>query len=144
MSSQATVDLAEIRRVMGEANRISQALGFATEDPETGLQLMEHWLPEPIKELLIEEHKRPDEERTHVALVKYFNPYGTGTWYFSEYDPEADEFFGLSVLQFRELGYTSNGELRGIRAPPFKLPLERDLWFEPRSLSEIMEAEAEG
>ena len=141
MSAQTTVDLAEIRRVVREANRICQALGFAAEDPETGLQLMEHWLPETINELLIEELNRPDEERTHVALVKYFNPYGTGTWYFSEYDPEADEFFGLSVLQFRELGYTSNGELREIRAPPFKLPLERDIWFEPRVLSEIMEAE---
>ena len=73
--------------------------------------------------------------------MKYFNPYGTGTWYFSEYDPEYDTFFGLSVLQFRELGYSSNKEMRELRAPPFKLPLERDIWFEPKVLSEIMEAE---
>jgi hypothetical protein len=37
--------------------------------------------------------------------------------------------------------YVPSRELREIRAPPFKLPLERELWFEPRSLSEIMEAE---
>jgi len=141
MSSQVTVDLAEIRSVVEEANRISQALGFAAEDPETGLQFMEHWLPEPIKKLLIEEYKRPDSKKAHIALVKYFNPYGTGTWYFSEYDLEYDTFFGLSVLQFSELGYSSNKEMRELRAPPFKLPLERDIWFEPKVLSEIMEAE---
>ena len=127
MSSQVTFDLAELRRVVEEANRISQVLGFSAEDPGTGLQLMEHWLPEPIKKLLIEEHKKPESKKTHIALVKYFNPYGTGTWYFSEYDPEYDRFFGLSVLQFSELGYSSNKEMRELRAPPFKLPLERDI-----------------
>jgi len=136
-----TVDLAQIRRVVGEANRRCQALGFAAEDPETGLQLVEHWLPEAIKELLIEEHKRPDCEKTHIALVKCLNPYGTGTWYFSEYDPETDEFFGLCKIHEAELGYASNAEMREIRAPPFKLPLERDLWFEPKPLPEIREAE---
>jgi len=141
MSSQVTVDLAEIRRVVGEANRSSQALGFGAEDPETGLQLMEHWLPEPIKRLLIEEHKRPDGEKTHIALVKYFNPYGTGTWYFSEYDPEYETFFGLCKIHEAELGYASNAEMRELRAPPFKMPLERDVWFKPKVLSEIMEAE---
>ena len=143
MSSQVTVDLAEIRRVVGEANELCQNLSFAAEDSKTGLQLMEHWLPEPIKMLLVEEHLRPDGEKTRVALVKYFNPYGGQTWYASEYDPETDNFYGYVdpyIPGMAELGYFNNQELRGQRVPPFRLPLERDLWFEPRPLSEIREA----
>lgn len=139
--TQMTFDLAEVRRVVEEANSISQALGFGAEDPETGLQLMEHWLPKPIKRLLIEEHKRPDGEKIRIAIVKYFNPYGTGTWYFSEYDPEYDKFFGLCKIHEAELGYASNSEMRDLRAPPFNLPLERNVWFKPKVLSEIREVE---
>ncbi len=126
-----------IIRIVEETNGQIQELGFNAEDPRTGLQLSQYWLPEPIKGLLIEEHNRPDEEKLHVALVKYFNPYGAGTWYFSEYDPEADTFFGfcdLGIPGMAELGYVSNKELREARAPPFNMPLERDLWFKPKRL----------
>jgi hypothetical protein len=129
----------KIIQIVEETNSSIQELGFKTEDPRTGLQLPEYWLPEPIKELLIEESNRPDKKKLHIALVKYFNPYGDATWYFSEYDPEANEFFGycdLGIPDMSELGYVSNKELRETRAPPFNMPLERDLWFKPKRLEE--------
>lgn len=128
-----------IHRTVEEANEPIRLMGFKAVDPRTGLQLPEYWLPEPIKELLVEEHERPDEEKTRIALVKYFNPYGAATWFFSEYDPDYDEFFGycdLGLPDMAELGYASNKELRETRAPPFIVPLERDLWFKPKLLDE--------
>jgi len=128
-----------IHRIVQETNEPICELGFKAEDPRTGLQLPKYWLPEPIKELLVAEHERPDEEKLHIALVKYFNPYGAATWYISEYDPEQDAFFGhcdLGIPHMSELGYVSNKELRETRAPPFNMPLERDLWFKPKLLEE--------
>ena len=95
------------------------------------------WLPEPIKALLIAEYRAPEDKKTHIALVKYFNPYGSQTWWFSEYDPEGDRFYGLCQLQVAEFGYASNREMRAIRAPPFGMPLERDIHFKPTPLSEV-------
>ena len=135
-----TLDLIKrIHRIVQETNEPIRELGFKAEDPRTGLQLPEYWLPEPIKELLVEEHERPDDKKIHIALVKYFNPYGAATWYFSEYDPEHDEFFGhcdMGIPHMAELGYASNKELREIRVTfmGYKLPLERDLWFKPKLL----------
>lgn len=96
----------------------------------------EKWLPSEIREILAQEYRKPDEEKTHLALVKYFNPYGSGTWWVSEYDDEYERFFGKAEIQFKELGYMSEQEMRQIKAPPFGLPLERDLWFEPKPLED--------
>lgn len=101
----------------------------------------EKWLPLALKNLMIDEFHRKDNEKTHIAIIKYFNPCGDGTWYVSEYDPENDEFFGLCVLSEPELGYVSNKELRSIRTPIFRLPLERDLWFHPEKLSILQKEE---
>jgi len=111
------------------------------EDPgktaRQGIQLDEHWLPEPLKKLLIEEHNRPDDERQGIAIIKYFNPQGAGTWWISELDPEHDIFFGLCSIQEKELGTVSLKELREYRGP-FLLGIERDYYFEPTPLNELM------
>ena len=70
-----------------------------------------------------------------VIYVKFFNPCGAGTWYATEYDGE-DTFFGLVEGHEKELGYFSLSELAKIRGP-LGLPIERDLHFKPRTLSEI-------
>ena len=98
-----------------------------------GQQMDTAWLPEEIKKMLIDEHNRSEEEKTGLALVKYFG--GPGTWWFSEYDPETDLFFGKAEIQFKEYGYTQRRELRETRISRF-LWIERDFWFEPKSLEE--------
>lgn len=72
-----------------------------------------------------------------VARIKLFNPTGAGTWYLSEYDPETRQAFGLADLGCgAELGYISMEELVEFRGR-FGLPIERDLYWTPKPLSEI-------
>jgi len=96
-----------------------------------GQQCEGAWLPDEIKQMLIDEHNRSEKEKTGLALVKYFG--GPGTWWFSEYDPETDLFFGKAEIQVKEYGYTQQRELRETRISRF-LWIERDFWFEPRPL----------
>jgi len=70
-----------------------------------------------------------------TAYVKYFTPDSNWTWYATEFDGE-DTFFGLVDGFERELGYFSLGELREARGP-LGLPIERDLYWQPKSLREI-------
>ena len=68
----------------------------------------------------------------HKPVVKWFNPYGAGTWLLSELDPEyPDECgFGLADLGFGtpesgSIGLLELIEYRG----PFGLGIERDIHF---------------
>lgn len=71
-----------------------------------------------------------------MARVKLFNPTGAGTWYLSEYDPETRTAFGITNLGYGpELGYVSMEELCALRGM-FNLPIERDIHWTPRPLSE--------
>jgi hypothetical protein len=70
-----------------------------------------------------------------VAHVKYFTPDSNWTWYATEFDGE-DTFFGLVDGFEKELGYFSLSELREARGP-LGLPVERDLYWEPKTLREI-------
>jgi hypothetical protein len=74
--------------------------------------------------------------------LKYFGG-GACTWYATEYDPDERMFFGFVTLgdpQNAELGYFSLDELKGLRFPPFGLPIERDLhWDTSTTLQTVME-----
>ena len=70
-----------------------------------------------------------------LARVKLFNPTGTGSWYIAEYDPETRIAYGAACIHEFELGYISLGELTAFRGR-FGLPIERDLHWQPRPLSE--------
>ena len=77
-----------------------------------------------------------DQDATDpMVRVKLFNPTGIGTWYLTEYDPETRMAFGRCELQDAELGYVSMAELVDFRGR-FGLPIERDLWFTPKPLSD--------
>ena len=69
-----------------------------------------------------------------VAVLKFFTPDSSFTWYLTEYDPEQRLAFGLVVGHERELGYFSFTELEVLRGPS-GLPVERDLHFEPTPVS---------
>ena len=70
-----------------------------------------------------------------VAYVKFFTPDGSWTWYATEFDGE-DLFFGLVDGQFAELGYFRLSELAEGRGP-LGLRIERDRYWEPRTLGEV-------
>lgn len=84
-----------------------------------------------------QEDKDPSEVRVYL---KVFNPYGGGRWYVTEYDAAERLGFGyVTGLGDDELGYISLEELEGVRVGPFKLPLERDQWWDDKTtLADVM------
>ena len=70
-----------------------------------------------------------------IALVKLFNPTGPGSWYISSYDPETRQAFGAAKITDFEYGAIDLGELVAFRGR-FGLPIERDLHWTPRPLSQ--------
>ena len=74
-----------------------------------------------------------------MARIKLFNPTGTGTWYLTAYDPETRSAFGAAHVHEYELGYIDLAELVTFRGR-FGLPIERDLHWTPRPLSQCQEA----
>lgn len=72
-----------------------------------------------------------------LALVKFFTPDSNWTWYASEFDQE-DTLFGLVSGFEVELGYFALSELEEGRGPR-GLPIERDLYYQPKTLGQLME-----
>ena len=72
-----------------------------------------------------------------IALVKFFTPDSNWTWYASEFDGK-DLFFGLVSGFEVEFGYFLLSELQSVKGS-LGLPIERDLYYEPKTLKELME-----
>lgn len=65
------------------------------------------------------------------VIVKYFNPYGIGTWLITEGEKGEDGnylLFGYCHLQEWEWGYVDFQELANLKVPPFGLGIERELY----------------
>ncbi len=92
-------------------------------------------LPKSIRETLPELYANEEIGLAAQAMVKFFTPDSNWTWYGSEFDGE-DTFFGLVIGFVPELGYFSLSELTEARGP-MGLPIERDMFFEPKSLQEL-------
>jgi hypothetical protein len=71
-----------------------------------------------------------------VVYVKFFQPWGSWTWFATEYDPEDRLFFGMVHGFEKELGFFSLAEIQEIRGPG-GLKIERDIWWTPRTLREL-------
>ena len=67
--------------------------------------------------------------------MKYFTPSAQWSWFATEFDGD-DTFFGLVEGFEKELGYFSLSELKEARGP-LGLPIERDLFWQPKTLAEI-------
>ena len=70
------------------------------------------------------------------ALVKFFTPDSNWTWYASEFSGE-DVLFGLVSGFEVELGYFSLSELETVEEP-LGQPIERDFYYKPQTLKEMM------
>lgn len=82
-----------------------------------------------------------DQSEADDALIvcKYFNPTGAGSWFVISYDPIDKVFFGyVSIFgdYCDELGCFSLKELEEFKGK-FGLGIERDLYFQPKRLSEV-------
>lgn len=73
-----------------------------------------------------------------VVRVKLFNPCGIGTWFLTAYDPATGMAQGAAHLFTLEAGDIYIPELVDLRTPPFGLPIERDLHWTPKPLSQVM------
>ena len=70
-----------------------------------------------------------------VACVKLFNPTGQGSWYIAAYDPKTRQAYGAADLFEFEYGSIDMEELVTFRGR-FGLPIERDLSWTPRPISQ--------
>ena len=79
-----------------------------------------------------------------LAYAKCVCPSSSWTWYITEGSPVRDKnndvvdyiLFGLVDGQFKEMGYFRLSELESVNGP-MGLPIERDLYWEPKRLQEI-------
>jgi hypothetical protein len=101
-------------------------------------------LPREIREKLPALYAQDGKGGKAVAYLKLFTPDGSFTWHITEGSPITDQngrevdfqFFGLVDGLEKELGYVVLSELETVRGP-MGLPIERDLWWQPKTLEEI-------
>ena len=74
-----------------------------------------------------------------IAVVKFFNPFGLGTWYVVEAEKQLNGdylFYGYVespiTPEFNEFGYFTLFELESVGI------IERDIYFEPTPLKELL------
>jgi len=93
-------------------------------------------ITEEIKRLLPKLYEQDGKGYDAIAYVKFFTPDSNWTWYVTEFDGK-DIFFGLVDGFEKELGYFSLKELQSVKGP-LGLKIERDLYFVPTKLEELM------
>lgn len=83
-----------------------------------------------------------ESSKDPIVHLKFFTPDANWTWYVTEGSPRGDDFifFGYVIGLDSEWGYFSLAELESVRGP-LGLPIERDLYFEPRPLSQVVKEE---
>ena len=70
-------------------------------------------------------------------VMKLFNPWGAGTWYIYEHleDDIYMAFVNLGDPEMSECGTISMTEIQEYKHPVFRLGIERDMHFEPLSIT---------
>ena len=88
---------------------------------------------------LYEQENIPDP----TIYAKFFTPDSSWTWYVTEGEEDGGDFrfFGFVVGLEREWGYFLLSELLSARGG-LGLPIERDVYFEPRPFSQVREVES--
>jgi len=106
----------------------------AKKDAQNGLIL---FTPE-IDKKLFEQYKYGSDMSKQDVVAKIFNPFGAGTWYVMNADPEEPDYlWGIVDLFEVEMGSMSREELVSLRIPPLNVRLERDVSFKPIDAKEL-------
>ena len=92
-------------------------------------------LTQKIRKKLPPLYSQEDKGGKAIVHVKFFTPDSNWTWYATEFNGE-DTFFGLVDGFEKELGYFSLKELQSVKGA-MGLPIERDLYWTPKTLEEI-------
>ena len=108
--------------------------------PQGGMELLTQAMRQSLPSLGSQEGKLGKS----IAYAKFFTPSANWTWYVLEGQSVKDEtgreldyeFFGLVDGMEKELGYFFLSELQQVRGP-MGLPIERDLYWQPKTLAEI-------
>ena len=114
-----------------EARRIQNVELF----PQFAMELM----PAEIRAVLPPIRTQESKALEAIAPVKFFTPDANWTWYATEFDGD-DYLFGLVSGYEVEFGYFSLSELEAVRGG-LNLPIERDIYYEPKTLREIEDYE---
>ena len=107
-----------------------------------GHQLMTQKLADTIPALYANE-KVADYD-TVLAHAKLFSPYSNWTWYITEMDPGTGQCFGLVDGFEKEIGYFDLTELAETTVFGGVPAVERDLYWEPRTIGEIKDGSRQG
>ena len=114
------------------------------------MKLMTRELEEKIKDFPF--YSQDGKGDDAIVAVKFFNPYGLGTWYVLEAEKQENGdylFFGYVespiTPEFDEYGYFSLRELENLKIP-IKIngitvsygSIERDLYFESTRIGDIV------
>ena len=91
-----------------------------------------------IDEQLFKQYSMGADLENQKVVAKIFNPYGRGTWYIINSDPNDPDYLWAIVDLFEiEIGSVSRMDLETIKVPPFRLGLERDTSFDPKNAQEV-------
>jgi len=125
---------------IGDTVAVEKAKKVLANDQIRGMKL----LPKEIREMLPPLGAQDGKGGEAIAYLKLFTPDSGWSWHILEVQPILDshgreidvECFGLVDGQEKELGYFMLSELEEVRGP-MGLPLERDLYWQPKTLAEI-------
>lgn len=93
-------------------------------------------LPQQLRDQMPKLYATDGQGFEAIAYLKVFDAAGSWYWYATEFD-QFDELFGLVLGDYVEWGYFSLSELETAMGYA-KIPLERDLSFEPMKLREVI------
>jgi len=82
------------------------------------------------------------EMKKAKVIVKYFNPYGAGTWLITEGEKQEDGdwlLFGYCHIHCWEWGYVLLSDLKDLKFTPWKLGIERDLHCEGCTVEDLVD-----
>ncbi len=116
---------------IGNTVEVERAKKVVANDKLRGMKL----LTKEIRDILPPLYAQEDKGRKAVVFTKFFTPDGAWTFWATEFDGK-DTFFGLVDGHEKELGYFSLSELESVNGP-MGLPIERDLYWKPKTLEEI-------
>ena len=140
------IDRRDHEGALAELQDLEDLAGWLLGDPDADLGSEPESEPPPVGENLLDLASREKLPPLYsgeevgldsLATVKFFTPWSDWTWYASEFDQE-DTFFGLVNGFELELGYFGLKELQEVRGPA-SLQIERDLYYEPKTLRELQE-----
>jgi len=104
-------------------------------DGMRGHKIMPKGLEKKLPPLYSQDGKGMDA----TVHAKFFDPQGQATWHLTEYDPKTGDAFGHADMGFGEgeMGYFNVWEI-GQTKGKMGLPMERDMYFEPKSLNDAI------